>query len=185
MGSLSANFGVRSEAEQARKFRSFSFSAISGNCSEISKYSAQYFYDSSPHFVFSQRSGCVCVGVGVWVYLTVWVCGYLSVCVGVCRVTSFERRTTAYQCDQNENCETSNHFSISGNSYSSPDLLMDAKIAQECEAGFMKVNSGRTKQSPVYRTDASFASIFQPYYITCYYVKHMRRKRKATWKPQQ
>ncbi|KRZ15595.1 hypothetical protein T11_18006 [Trichinella zimbabwensis] len=128
MGSLSANFGVRSEAEQARKFRSFSFSG---------------------------------------------------------RVTSFERRTTAYQCDQNENCETSNHFSISGNSYSSPDLLMDAKIAQECEAGFMKVNSGRTKQSPVYRTDASFASIFQPYYITCYYVKHMRRKRKATWKPQQ
>ncbi|KRX91528.1 hypothetical protein T4B_5164 [Trichinella pseudospiralis] len=96
-------------------------------------------------------------------------------------VTSFERRTTAYQCDQNENCKTNNHFSVCGNTYSSPDLLMDAKIAQECEASFMKVNSGRTKQSPVYRTDASFASIFQPYYITCYYVKHMRRKRKATW----
>ncbi|KRX17923.1 hypothetical protein T07_112 [Trichinella nelsoni] len=101
------------------------------------------------------------------------------------RVTSFEPRITDQLDHQDENCETSNHFSISGNWFSSPDLLMATKMAEKCEITSMKVNRGRTKQSPVYRTDASFASLFQPYYITCYYVKHMRRKRKATWSPQQ
>ncbi|KRY57996.1 hypothetical protein T03_5701 [Trichinella britovi] len=96
------------------------------------------------------------------------------------RVTSFEPRITAQLYHQDENCETSNHFSICGNWFSSPDLLMATKMAEKCEITSMKVNRGRTKQSPVYRTDASFASLFQPYYITCYYVKHMRRKRKAT-----
>ncbi|KRX75458.1 hypothetical protein T06_9847 [Trichinella sp. T6] len=116
----------------------YAFDSISGDCSEISKYSALSFCDSSPQLD-----------------------------------TQPTKRL-------DENCETSNHFSICGNWFSSPDLLMSTKMAEKCEITCMKVNRGRTKQSPVYRTDASFASLFQPYYITCYYVKHVRRKRKAT-----